>query len=300
VSAADIARALGNAEHEGRGWWRCVCPRHYGHSLTVHDRPGGRIVVQCFGGCDYKTVFRALFDLGLLGGDYDRLPMNDDFLIEQERERDDREAAIRRKRFIAAKIWDAAKPGVKSPQLKRYLGSRGITIAPPVSLRWVEKVWHSTTRQTGIEYPAMIGKVVDVTGELIAIHKTYLTADGSAKVCGIQDKEYLAPVAGGAVRLAWFDPERPLIIGEGTESTLSLMQLRGLPGWSALSAGGIKALVLPRAVRRVLIAVDNDRNGAGQDAAREAAWRWQQEGREVRVAMPPVGCDFNDVLRGGV
>jgi hypothetical protein len=51
-------------------------------------------------------------------------------------------------------------------------------------------------------------------------------------------------------------------------------------------------------VRRVVIAVDNDRHGVGQAAARDAAWQWQQEGRDVRVALPPLGCDFNDVLAG--
>ena len=36
------------------------------------------------------------------------------------------------------------------------------------------------------------------------------------------------------------------------------MQIFGLPGWSAVSAGGLKALNLPPDVRRVIIAADND------------------------------------------
>jgi hypothetical protein len=210
----------------------------------------------------------------------------------------ERKTKVERQRFMAAKIWNAAIPGERSPQLHRYLRSRGITTPPPSSLRWAAKVWHSTTLESGIEYAAMIGKIVNVDDELIAIHKTYLTADGSTKVSGIQDKEYLAPVAGGVVRLASLDPQRALIVGEGIETVLSLMQLRQLPGWSALSAPGLKTLVLPQAARRVLIAVDHDRTGVGEAAARDATAKWISEGREVRLAIPAKCGDWNDVLGG--
>jgi phage/plasmid primase-like uncharacterized protein len=50
----------------------------------------------------------------------------------------------------------------------------------------------------------------------------------------------------------------------------------------------------------VLICADNDENGVGQAAARDAAWVCEEEGRAVRVAVPPIpGGDFNDILTGG-
>jgi len=37
---------------------------------------------------------------------------------------------------------------------------------------------------------------------------------------------------------------------------------------------------------------------SGERAAREAAWRWQHEGRSVRLARPnAAGEDFNDLIR---
>jgi hypothetical protein len=36
VTAPEIAAALGHASREGRDW-RCRCPVHGGHSLTVSD-----------------------------------------------------------------------------------------------------------------------------------------------------------------------------------------------------------------------------------------------------------------------
>ena len=37
---------------------------------------------------------------------------------------------------------------------------------------------------------------------------------------------------------------------------------------------------------------------AGEAAAVDCAWRWKGEGRRVRIARPPRGMDFNDLLLG--
>ena len=44
-----------------------------------------------------------------------------------------------------------------------------------------------------------------------------------------------------------------LVIGDGIETTLSVMQACSLPGWAALSANGITSLILPREATMVLI-----------------------------------------------
>jgi hypothetical protein len=78
------------------------------------------------------------------------------------------------------------------------------------------------------------------------------------------------------------------------------MQLFDLPGWAALSAPGIKSLELPERMRDLMVAVDNDENGTGQEAALFAYEKWTGEGRSVRLLVPPnVGEDFNDLLPGG-
>jgi putative DNA primase/helicase len=73
-----------------------------------------------------------------------------------------------------------------------------------------------------------------------------------------------------------------------------------LPGWAALSAPGIKSLGLPERVRDLVIAVDNDENGTGQEAALFACEKRTGEGRSVRLLLSPnAGEDFNDVLMSG-
>ena len=87
------------------------------------------------------------------------------------------------------------------------------------------------------------------------------------------------------------------MVAEGIETALSAMTATAMPAWAALSASGMKALILPSIVRTVIILADHDLSGAGEHAARTAAARWLAEGRRVRIAMPPVpGTDFNDVL----
>ena len=143
----------------------------------------------------------------------------------------------------------------------------------------------------------MVARVDGLDGGLIGVHRTWLDrgADGIWHRC---DRASLGPTAGGAVRLGPLDPDRALIVGEGIETVLSLMQLRGLPGWAAISTSGLNALMLPLAARRVLIAVDHDEHGKGEAAAREAGQRWVSEQREVRLAMPMGIGDWNDVLGG--
>jgi hypothetical protein len=66
----------------------------------------------------------------------------------------------------------------------------------------------------------------------------------------------------------------------------------------ALSAFGIRRLILPSQVRRVCIFADHDEGGKSLNAAREAWRRWRAEGREVRVILPErVGEDANDILK---
>ena len=70
-----------------------------------------------------------------------------------------------------------------------------------------------------------------------------------------------------------------LLVAEGLETTLSVMRACALPGWAALSAGGIKSLVLPPSANMIMICADNDANGVGQRAANAAAERFLAEGR---------------------
>ncbi len=86
-----------------------------------------------------------------------------------------------------------------------------------------------------------------------------------------------------------------LMVGEGIETCLAAMQATGNAAWAALSTSGLRSLDLPRDIRDVIVLADGDE--PGEAAAKECAQRWTREGRRVRIARPPQGMDFNDLLR---
>ena len=69
--AKSIAQSLGQHTKDGNGWWRCRCPichkpgKKRGN-LSLKDMPNGRLAINCWAGCAYKDVERALIDRGFL------------------------------------------------------------------------------------------------------------------------------------------------------------------------------------------------------------------------------------------
>jgi putative DNA primase/helicase len=70
-----------------------------------------------------------------------------------------------------------------------------------------------------------------------------------------------------------------------------------MSAWAALGTSGLGNLELPAEVRDVIVLADSDDSGGGEKAASSCALRWKREGRRARVARPPPGMDFNDMLR---
>ena len=188
-------------------------------------------------------------------------------------------------------LWAASIP-LRGTQAEIYLRSRAIDKHVSQDIRYVSKLIH---KPSGSCFPAMLAAVRHgVTGQLTGIHRTWLKSDGSDKANVDPNKMMLGQVLGGAVQLSDVAPE--MIIAEGIETALSVLQATGIPTWAALSTSGLKNLVLPSVVRRITIACDNDQ--AGLKAANEAADKWTRERREVLLSIPPINKDFNDLLQG--
>jgi hypothetical protein len=283
VNASEIAAALGGAHRSG-SWWRCRCPVHLSRGPTLALREGARgLVVHCHAGCCRDDIFAELRRLRLIDEDCRRGPsVADDHADSRNRQR---------RIEIARGIWDSARDA-RGTVVQGYLGTRGITMLPPPSLRWAPRCRHPS----GAFLPAMLAKIVNLDGELIGLHRTFLRPDGSGKADIEPQKAMLGRATGGAVRLA--PSAETLLIGEGIESALAGMVATGLPGWASLCTSGLMSLKLPLQVCAVIILADHDRSGAGERAARLAAHRWRSEGRRVSVWMAPsVGTDANDLLR---
>jgi putative DNA primase/helicase len=293
--AREVAEQLGHAVRVGHDW-RCNCPRHQGHSLTLADGRDGKLLVKCWGGCEWGDIFPELRARGLLGGDpVDISPERVDELRRKREAEAKAEIDRLRRRIAAARdLYRYSKDAAGTP-VEAWLRSRGILGPIPPALRFLPHCPH----RNGRYYPAMVAAVVNVTGEQIAVHKTFLRPDGSGKadLPKEEQRETCGPMKGGAVRLAPHRPGVELLIAEGIESALAAMQLFDLPAWAALCANGIETLELPREIRSLAIAADFDLSGVGQRAALSARARWISERRSVRILLPPNPGDFNDVLR---
>jgi hypothetical protein len=147
-------------------------------------------------------------------------------------------------------------------------------------------------------HPAMLAAAVLPSDppKIVGVHRTFLRADGSGKTLLKPEKMSLGNLREAGVPLAEMGPK--LAVSEGIETGLSVQQATGIPTLAALSAAGMKALLLPASVRDVFIAADPD--DVGMDAAQTAARRWHAEGRIVRIVRPPGELDFNDLVRRAV
>lgn len=289
MSAETIAAALGGAYRSGDRW-RCRCPAHQSNSATlaVRDASSGGVEVKCFAGCRGSAVMAKLRQCGLVEAKAGRKKAAPPDPEEVERKRLAALKERNRKIQIAGWVWRATEPA--NYIVETYLGGRLILLPIPATIRLHRSLKH---KEAGTSRPAMVGLVQHVVDGPVGVHCTYLTIDGSAKASVAPVKRFLGAVSGGAVQLA--PAAETIAVCEGIETGLSYMEHTGTPTWAALSAGGIKQLLLPDEVRHVVIAADPD--PVGIMAARAAARRWLAEGRRVSIARPPLGLDFNDMAR---
>jgi putative DNA primase/helicase len=285
--AAIIAKAL-DGRKAGRGW-TARCPAHDDHnpSLSIRDGEDGKVLVFCHAGCSQAEVIAALRTRGLW-------KQRDQRLFNRAAQRDaaselpDRDDQKRTEWALAK--WQSGASAIGT-LVEAYLHSRGLHIPPPPTLRFHPGLKHPS----GDVWPAMIALVTSGSDNTpLAIHRTFLARDGGSKAPIDPQKMMLGPCRGGAVRLGV--PSNMLMIGEGLETCLAAMQATGNPAWAALSTSGLLTLALPGDVRHVVMLADGDE--PGEEAARACAWRWKREGRRVRIAHPPQGMDFNDMLAG--
>jgi putative DNA primase/helicase len=285
--AKTIATALSG--RKAGGGWSARCPAHDDHkpSLSICDSDDGKVLVRCHAGCDQARVISVLRSRGLWDDNGRRQrPFARPAARAAANDPPDRDAAGRSAAALA--IWHAATPA-GGTLVETYLVSRGLCLPPPPTLRFHAGLKHSS----GGIWPAMVGLVTRSTDDTpLAIHRTFLARDGSGKAPVDPQRMMLGRVGGGVVRLAPLG--ELLMVGEGIETCFAAMRATGKPAWAALSAAGLRALDLPEGLRDVIVLADGD--DPGEAAARDCASRWKREGRRVRIARPPQGMDFNDML----
>jgi putative DNA primase/helicase len=286
MSPGEMAKALGG--HRVGVTWMARCPAHDDRipSLSIGTGRDGTVLVRCHAGCSQRDVISALLERGLWKAGDGRPESGR--VISSSRNGSVSGAKDNVLKDVALSIWKSSGAIIGSAA-ETYLQARGITLSLPDSLRFHPGLKHPS----GTRWPAMVAQVVDgVSGHPSGIHRTFLSRDGRGKAPFEIQKMMLGPCRGGVVRLGTLGGA--LLVGEGIETCLAAMQASGMSAWAALSTSGLRSLKLPEEIRDVMVVADGDE--PGEAAAQDCARRWKSEGRTVRIARPPAGMDFCDLL----
>lgn len=206
---------------------------------------------------------------------------------------------IEEQRNALARLWRSATDIIAGDPADRYLRNRGLGCDTyPKALQFAPRVKHLDGDEGAVSWhPAMLAALVDVDGNPINIHRTYLTLDGrKAPVVEVRKMMPGLMPAGACVRT---HPVRTTTLGiaEGIETALAATALFGVPCWSAVNSTGLEKWMPPEGITGVVIFGDNDLKFGGHAAAYSLAHRLAVRGFIIRVEIPPtVGDDWNDVL----
>ncbi|MBV1702891.1 MAG: toprim domain-containing protein [Hyphomicrobiales bacterium] len=195
--------------------------------------------------------------------------------------------------LAAKRLFGMAIP-IHGTLVTRYFASRGLVLDEPLpALRFHPKCFYrDDPHEPSQNWPALLGAVTDVQGNICGVHRTWLNPSGHGKAPVTTPRKHLGLIVGHALRFG--EAGSVMMAGEGIETTLSLrMILATMPMMAAGSGGHLGALQFPSALRRLYILRDRDAAGAA------AVVRLQERASEVGIealALTPQGGDFNDDL----
>jgi putative DNA primase/helicase len=149
--------------------------------------------------------------------------------------------------------------------------------------------WRNENTGRTDRVPALIVPFRSVDDDKItAIHRTALNDDGTKL-----GRRMLGIVYRAAIKL---DPviDETLAVGEGVETCMAARQLGLGPAWALGSVGAISFFPLIDGVQRLTVL--GERGDVSARAIKIVGTRWRKAGRRVRVVMPNVGSDLNDIF----
>jgi hypothetical protein len=178
----------------------------------------------------------------------------------------DQEAEQRRK---ARWHYSRSVPATGTP-VETYLKSRGITIAPPATVRYLspQKKGRPPAMIAPFAIPEEIepGMITVRPENISGVHLTLLKPDGSGKIEeteGTSAKLMLGPSRGLPLVVAPPNDLLGLAITEGIEDAASVHQVTGLGAWAAGCANRLPGLAaaVPDYINSVWIIADPDKDG---------------------------------------
>lgn len=332
-----VMELLPQAAREGHEWRIGSAAGERGRSMAIHrggpktgvwsDFSAGTggdaldlIAAVNFGGDKKQALAWARRWLGIDRMSPDAMKtVRAEIAVKSRTDEEEARAEAIRKAKAARAIWHGAQHELSGSPVSFYLLGRGIGLGdltrPPGALRYAPALDYPASMNDGVvtRWPAMVAAIINDLGVHIATHRTYLHSPmpgvvvkapvkNSKLVLGSYRGGYI-PLQRGASGVPLKDaPEGDtVILCEGIEDGLTLAlacpEARVL---ACVSVTNFKNIILPRRVRDVVIAADND--AAGSPAAKaleEAVNGFLDQGKSVAVARAPDAKDFNALLTEG-
>ncbi|PHM45586.1 DUF7146 domain-containing protein [Xenorhabdus miraniensis] len=156
------------------------------------------------------------------------------------------------------------------------------------------------------KFPTIVCAIRDIEGNLVTLHRIYLTQNGKKAKVGNAKKMVPIPegldVNGAAIRLG--EPTEGILgVAEGLETALSAYRVTQIPVWSTVNATLMESFEVPEGVHTVLIWADKDKSVTGEKSANMLKAKLEKRGTRVYVLLPKLpipprakGIDWNDVL----
>lgn len=252
--------------------------------------------------------------------------------VEKRQKQAKQEEAAQNRRLVdwARRTWSTTHP-IEGTLGEVYFEHRGIPLKEipnrtdfchflPEAEYWFEAEYEYVDGKwrkvkPGPKFPAIVSRMDDITGQLQALHYTFIAPDGKGKA-PVEDPtkaKLMFPRTSGAA--IWMtrgarnlDPVAlvnagirvPGLIGEGIEDGLTIG--RAVPELMCMAAGSLPNLLyfpLHRCFDSFLLLKDNDwGKPQAQELFDKCVERMERHGFPVACVSSSEGKDFNDLVRG--
>ena len=161
----------------------------------------------------------------------------------------------------ARRLWRQCRT-IAGTHAEAYLHARGLSRCRFAALRFHPELRYRDGNSVR-RFPALVAAVTGNDNAVLGVQRTWLDPRRPAKAGVATPRKALGRIHGFAVRFGHPADGATLLVGEGIETVLSVVAaVPEFTAAAALSAGSLGAFAPPPGVARLVIARDNDPDGA--------------------------------------
>lgn len=200
-----------------------------------------------------------------------------------------------RNKWLSA-LASGCMPASQSPIVAQYMKNRGLKGEVgllPNPLYFNPSILHVDGEKNKTWWPSIVAAVTDENYDVVSFHRHYITKDG--KKAPVDNAKKMMPpnnkITGCSIKLdqpAYLDGVGLIGVCEGLETALAVREATGMPMWSGIDAGKMKAMHIPEDIKMVIIWGDHDKSLTGDKKSLELKARLEKEvpGRIVEIHIP--------------